>query len=207
MYRMRRGFSGFGDCGNPPLLSDFQAGAGSCTLGQGAATAACLAAQDNNEQQFILAQAAWNACKGDVEQGGAPSPNQIIGVPGQGPTETLEQAATQIYGSTPAGQAQVAQAFSAPAIQPPPTAPPSPPPTTPQAPPAATTVISSSPTPSGAPIVINSGGGAPPSQFYNSSAVPQDTSAQTSGFSLSTIPWWGWAAAAGVALVAFSGKR
>jgi len=40
-----------------------------------------------------------------------------------------------------------------------------------------------------------------------SSAVPtSSSSSSTAGFDLSAIPWWGWAAAAGVALVIFNQK-
>lgn len=107
--RRRRGMSGLGyDCSlGPPLMSNYQAGAVPCQLGQGAATEACLTAQDNREQQFFADQAAFSSqCGGAAGVvSGSIAQNQIIG---QGPTvETGQQAAAAIYGGVvPAGTFQ-----------------------------------------------------------------------------------------------------
>lgn len=93
---------GLGDpCGDPPILTNFQTGLAPCNLGGGAATAACLAAQDAAETAFLTAQQNWQACKGYVTS----TANQIIGLPGGG-SETEAQAASNIYstGSSLPGQ-------------------------------------------------------------------------------------------------------
>ena len=184
MYHMRSGM-GSVDCGSPPLMSDFTAGHADCQLGQGGQTAACLALQDNTEQAFVQAQAAWNACKGSVPQ----SVTDAL---------AMQTYGAQVYGSNaPAAAAQSAAAVTANNQ-------------TPQVPPPPAVVISSSPTMPAVPVVIQSSGAstAPPaSSTYNSSAPPAGNSTPAPAFSFSSIPWWGWAGAAAVGLLAMSGKH
>ena len=204
MYRMKSGLQGYGhrglgaatDCSNPPLLSTFQAGAKPCQLGQGAATAACLAAQDNAEANFAVVQQAWNAvCSPgslteEQENWQATNPTATTPPPIFAPTflpnaPTVAATATQIAAATP------------------------------QAPPQATVVVNATPTPKGSQAVINSNSAsqAPSTNVYSSSGTqPAGSSSgqsatNSTGFSLSSVPWWGWAGAAGLALVALSGKR
>jgi hypothetical protein len=86
--------------------------------------------------------------------------------------------------------------------------------------PAPTPVVSSAPPPAPVPAVVSSAPPAIPTPALVSSAPPAfstpaivssappggsfQVQTQSSGFNLSEIPWWGWAAAAAVALFAFS---
>lgn len=72
--------------------------------------------------------------------------------------------------------------------------------------PAAATPASSSAPPASTPATVVSSSAPPANQTpsYQSSAPPATTTPATStGFDFSSIPWWAWAAAAGVALFAF----
>lgn len=107
---LQRGFAPLGlrglgvDCSQPILKSNYQ-GAPCNPLGgyESGAPGDCYAEQNRLEQQFM---ADWAAC--NPNSAADVNPNQIIGVPGQGPTETLSQAAAAIYGGN---AADVQQAF------------------------------------------------------------------------------------------------
>lgn len=107
---LERGFAPLGlrglgvDCSQPMLKSNYQ-GAPCNPLGgyESGAPGDCYAAQNALEAQFMADWAACNAASAAGE-----NPNQIIGVPGQGPTETVSQAASAIYSGN---AADIAQAF------------------------------------------------------------------------------------------------
>lgn len=86
------GFAGLGDCGPAPVLSTYQQGLSPCTLGQGSATATCLAQQNAAAQAFLNAQQNWQACQGDTVS----SAGQLVTLP-DGSQETLAAAAAGIY--------------------------------------------------------------------------------------------------------------
>jgi len=208
MYRMRspQGLSGT-TCADL-TEDDFYAanGAQSC----GPTDTACV---NNNLRIQQAYQAFWASCNPDSAAG--VNPNQLVGNPAgaiaqpgevfvSGPQQTLQQAANQIYGGTaPPSTFQYV-------------APPSPPAPSPQAPPPPTIAVNSTLKPSTTPVVISSSGPSsktPSENVYQSSSIPPTiptappSAPPPTGFSLSSIPWWGWAAGIGVGLYAFSGRR
>jgi hypothetical protein len=100
---VRRGMSGLGwDCSQPILRSNYYGEA--CQLGQGSITEACLARQDQLEQQFVADQQAWYAAcsPGSTMQAQANYANTQMAIYG-----------TQVYGDNAAAAQQQAAQFTA----------------------------------------------------------------------------------------------
>ena len=210
-YRWRN--SGLGaSCGNPPLQSDFYGPA--CSLGQGATTDACLAAQDAAQQKFIAAQGAYFSCMGEPPPW-AENTSEIIGTVG-GPQESVGQILAQ--GPNSSGVYSV-QAKA------PPVTPASTSQSTPQTPPPSTIVTTPSAPPVQQPALQPATSQAPAGNVYNSSApgaaptptpslvppqycFPGDTSQQiSSGIPVCSYTFWGALALAAAGAWAMSKHR